>query len=53
MNTLANFDNPLPHIWPKGGVWGLQPFHQGHYSIGCTQYVRGYSTACLSLHLHT
>ena len=35
MNTLANFDNPLPHIWPKGGVWGLQPFLQGHYSIGC------------------
>lgn len=34
MNTLANFDNPLPHIWPKGGVWGLHPFLQGHYSIG-------------------
>jgi hypothetical protein len=35
MNTLANFDNPLPHIWPKGGIWGLHPFLQGHYSIGC------------------
>lgn len=20
MNTLANFDNPLPHIWPKGAL---------------------------------
>lgn len=31
INTLADTSRPLPHIWPKGGVWGLAPFRQGDY----------------------
>ena len=25
---------PLPHIWPPGGIRGLAPFLGGHYSAG-------------------
>lgn len=32
IGTLAAPSNPLPHIWPKGGVWGLEPFQQNHYT---------------------
>ena len=32
IGTLAAPSTPLPHVWPKGGVWGLQPFQQGHYT---------------------
>ena len=31
INTLAAQDRPLPHIWPKGGIYGFKPFFQGHY----------------------
>ena len=26
IQSLANHDQALPHIWPKGGVWGTTPF---------------------------
>ncbi|KAL3161825.1 hypothetical protein ABBQ38_008915 [Trebouxia sp. C0009 RCD-2024] len=32
IGTLATPSSALPHIWPKGGVWGLEPFQQGHYT---------------------
>lgn len=32
IGTLAAPASALPHIWPKGGVWGLEPFQQGHYT---------------------
>lgn len=32
IGTLAAPSSALPHIWPKGGVWGLEPFQQGHYT---------------------
>lgn len=31
INTLADQHRPLPHIWPKGGVYGLKPFWQDGY----------------------
>jgi len=32
IGTLAAPSTALPHIWPKGGVWGLEPFQQNHYT---------------------
>ena len=29
INTLADNTRPLPHIWPRGGFWGLEPFYGG------------------------
>ena len=32
INTIADNNRPLPHIWPKGGViGGLEPFYDGDY----------------------
>lgn len=32
IGTLAAPSAALPHIWPKGGVWGLEPFRQDQYT---------------------
>ena len=32
IGTLAAPSAALPHIWPKGGVWGLEPFQQNDYT---------------------
>ena len=32
IGTLAAPSTALPHIWPKGGVWGLEPFQQNQYT---------------------
>ena len=32
IGTLASPSTALPHIWPKGGIWGLEPFQQGLYT---------------------
>ena len=32
ISTLAAPSVALPHIWPKGGVWGLEPFQQNQYT---------------------
>lgn len=32
IGTLAAPSTVLPHIWPKGGVWGLEPFRQDQYT---------------------
>ena len=32
IGTLAAPSTALPHIWPKGGVWGLEPFRQDQYT---------------------
>lgn len=35
IQTLANpSKGPLPHIWPSGGAYGLQPFQHGNYNTG-------------------
>ena len=32
INTLADNNRPLPHVWPKGGaIGGLDPFYDGDY----------------------
>ena len=31
INTLADNLKPLPHIWPKGGIYGMQPFYNDAY----------------------
>ncbi|CAD7703151.1 unnamed protein product, partial [Ostreobium quekettii] len=32
METVANPEIKLAHVWPKGGYWGLAPWFQGHYT---------------------
>lgn len=34
IQTLADPSRRLPHIWPSGGIHGLEPFLGGHYSPG-------------------
>ena len=35
IQTLADpIHRPLPHIWPPGGIHGLEPFLGGHYTAG-------------------
>ena len=34
IQTIADPSKGLPHIWPQGGVHGLEPFLGGHYSPG-------------------
>lgn len=31
INTLADQGRPLPHIWPKGGIYGLEVFWGSDY----------------------
>lgn len=39
IQTLADPSRRLPHIWPSGGVHGLEPFLGGHYSAGMPSHV--------------
>ncbi|KAK9836389.1 hypothetical protein WJX84_004459 [Apatococcus fuscideae] len=43
IRTLANPDKvPLPHVWPKGGFYGLEPFMQ---ASGCSTHIAPTSCA--------
>lgn len=33
LETVADVTNPLPHLWPKAGFWGLAPLPESHYTV--------------------
>lgn len=49
MNTLADPTIPLPHIWPKGGIWGMDPWQQGHFSTMLLFAVAGAKLVAISV----
>lgn len=52
MNTLANFDNPLPHIWPKGGILSLNLTLEGCFRMVGLSWLTSKSVAELPLLVH-
>ena len=34
LRSMADPTIPLPHIWPRGGVWSVESFHIGDWSAG-------------------
>ncbi|KAK9829338.1 hypothetical protein WJX72_005245 [[Myrmecia] bisecta] len=49
IQTLADPSHPLPHIWPKGGVYGLDPFRQGDYTFWLYLLIAGAKFVAISI----
>ena len=51
LRSFADSAIPLPHIWPKGGVWGLAPFMQGEWGAGLYALIGVTKLFCISVTL--